>query len=175
MRDDLFTVVHETFFTDTCDYADIVLPADSTLERMDMLGGYGHFVYALSQPAIEKLGESVDNSELFRRLAVKMGYDDPCFSQTDEEMIRELIDPAFNPLFEGVTFDGLMENGLDARGRGFAAPAGPQQRSLAHAVGQDRDPQRGHGADRARSAAGVRAAHRRHGQSRRRPSAIRCR
>jgi len=111
MRDDLYTVVHETFFTDTCDYADIVLPADSTLERMDLLGGYGHFVYALSLPAIEKLGESVDNSELFRLLARKMGYDDPCFSQTDEEMLRELIDPAHNPLFEGITFEELAEKG----------------------------------------------------------------
>lgn len=111
MREDLFTVVHDTFFTDTCDYADIVLPADTTLEHMDLVGGYGHFVYALSQPAIDKVGESLDNSELFRRLAVKMGYDDPCFAQSDEDMIRELIDPEYNPLFEGVTFEGLMEKG----------------------------------------------------------------
>lgn len=111
LRDDLFTVVHDTFFTDTCDYADIVLPADTTLEHMDLVGGYGHFVYALSQPAIEKVGESLDNSELFRRLAAKMGYDEPCFSQSDEDMIRELIDPRHNPLFEGVTFEGLLEKG----------------------------------------------------------------
>jgi anaerobic selenocysteine-containing dehydrogenase len=111
MREDLFTVVHDTFFTDTCDYADIVLPADTTLERTDLLGGYGHFVYALSQQAIARIGESVDNGELFRRLAAKMGYEDACFSQTDEEMIRELIDPAFNPLFEGVTYEGLLETG----------------------------------------------------------------
>ncbi|MBX9963171.1 MAG: molybdopterin-dependent oxidoreductase [Burkholderiales bacterium] len=111
MRDDLFTVVHDTFYTDTCDYADVVLPADSTLERMDLLGGYGHFVYALSLPAIDKVGESLDNSELFRRLAVKMGYDEPCFAQSDEDMIRELIDPKHNPLFEGVTFEKLQAQG----------------------------------------------------------------
>ena len=111
MRDDLFTVVHDTFFTDSCDYADVVLPADSTLERMDLLGGYGHFVFALSQQAIPKLGESLDNNELFRRLAKKMGYDEDCFEQSDESMIREVMDPAFNPLFEGVTFDGLLRDG----------------------------------------------------------------
>jgi anaerobic selenocysteine-containing dehydrogenase len=110
-RTDLFTVVHDTFFTDTCDYADIVLPADTTLERTDIVGAYGNFYWGLSQQAIEPLGESVDNSELFRRLAKHMGYDDPCFSQSNESIIRELIDPAFNPLFEGVTYEQLESNG----------------------------------------------------------------
>jgi anaerobic selenocysteine-containing dehydrogenase len=114
-RADLFTVVHNTFFTDTCDYADIVLPADTTLERTDLVGAYGNFYFGLSQKAIEPLGESLDNSELFRRLAKSMGYDDPCFSQSDEEMIRELIDPDFNPLFEGITYEQLEQNGW-ARG-----------------------------------------------------------
>lgn len=110
-RADLFTVVHDTFFTDTCDYADIVLPADTTLERTDIVGAYGNFYWGLSQQAIEPLGESVDNSELFRRLAKHMGYEDPCFSQSNEAIIRELIDPAFNPLFEGVTYEQLESNG----------------------------------------------------------------
>jgi anaerobic selenocysteine-containing dehydrogenase len=110
-REDLFTVVHDTFFTDTCDYADIVLPADTTLEREDLVGAYGNFYYALSRKAIEPLGESLDNSELFRRLAKHMGYDEPCFSQSDESMIREAIDPAFNPVFEGITYEGLCETG----------------------------------------------------------------
>jgi anaerobic selenocysteine-containing dehydrogenase len=111
MRDDLFVVVHDTFFTDTCDYADIILPADTALERMDLLCAYGNYTYSLSQPAIPKLGESLDNNELFRRLARHMGYDDPCFSDTDEQMIREIIDPEFNPLFEGITFEHLLEHG----------------------------------------------------------------
>jgi anaerobic selenocysteine-containing dehydrogenase len=111
MRDDLFVVVHDTFLTDTCDYADLILPADTQLERMDLHGAYGNFYLSLSQPAIAKLGESLDNSETFRRLAVKMGYDEPCLQQSDEDMIRELLDPEYNPLFEGVTYDGLKENG----------------------------------------------------------------
>jgi anaerobic selenocysteine-containing dehydrogenase len=110
-RDDLFTVVHDTFFTDSADYADILLPADTALERMDLLAAYGTYYFGLSQPAIEKLGESLDNGELFRRLARKMGYDEPCFSETDEEMLEAIIDPDFNPLFEGVTLELLRERG----------------------------------------------------------------
>jgi anaerobic selenocysteine-containing dehydrogenase len=110
-RDDLFTVVHDTFLTDTADYADILLPADTALERTDLLAGYGFYYFGLSQAAIDKVGESLDNAEMFRRLASKMGYDEPCFSQTDEEMLEEIIDPQFNPLFEGVTLDLLKERG----------------------------------------------------------------
>lgn len=111
MRDDLFIAVHDTFLTDTAEYADILLPADTTLERMDLSGAYGNYYFGLSQPAIDKVGESLDNNELFRRLAKKMGYDDPCFSQSDEDMLRELIDPEFNPLFEGVTWERLQQEG----------------------------------------------------------------
>jgi len=111
MRDDLFVVVHDTFFTDSCGYADIVLPADTQLEHADLHGAYGNYYLGLSQPAIGKVGESLDNSELFRRLARAMGYDDPCFSDSDEKMIRELLDPQFNPLFEGVTYEKLASQG----------------------------------------------------------------
>jgi len=110
-RDDLFTVVHDTFLTDTADYADILLPADTALERTDLLAAYGNYYFGLSQPAIDKVGESLDNGELFRRLARKMGYDEPCFSQSDEEMLEEVIDPEFNPLFEGVTLALLKKQG----------------------------------------------------------------
>ncbi len=111
MRQDLFTVVHDTFFSDTADYADILLPADTTLERIDLSGAYGNYYFGLSEQAIDKLGESLDNGEMFRRLAKKMGYEEPCFSQSDEDMLKELIDPEYNPLFEGVTWDLLKKNG----------------------------------------------------------------
>ena len=110
-RDDLFVVVHDPFFTDSCDYADIVLPADTQLEHMDLHGPYGQFHFGLSTPAIPLVGESLDNQELFRRLAKAMGYTEPCFTQSDEEMIREIIDPEFNSLFEGVTFERLQRDG----------------------------------------------------------------
>lgn len=115
MRGDLYTVVHDTFFTDTCDYADLILPADTQLEHMDLHGAYGNYYFSVSQPAIEKRGESLDNQEMFRRLARAMGYDDPCFAETDEAMIRRLIDPKFNPLFEGMTYEELARDGF-ARG-----------------------------------------------------------
>lgn len=113
MRDDLFIAVHDTFWTDSCQYADIVLPADTQFERMDLHAAYGNYYFSFNRPIIEPLGESVRNTELFRRLAKKMGYvtaDDNAFIQTDEEMIRELIDPA-NPLLENVTFEQLDKNG----------------------------------------------------------------
>ncbi len=118
MRDDLFVAVHETFWTDTCDYADIVLPADTQLERMDLHAAYGNYYFGMNKPVIEPLGESVRNTELFRKLAAKMGYVEPgdnAFIQTDEEMVREIIDSEENPLMEGITYEQLEENGW-ARG-----------------------------------------------------------
>jgi anaerobic selenocysteine-containing dehydrogenase len=111
-RPDLYTVVHDTFFTDTCDYADLILPADTQLEHTDLHGAYGNYYFSVSQVAIPKRGESLDNQELFRRLAGAMGYDDPCFAESDEDMIRRLIDPKVNPLFEGITFDDLTRDGF---------------------------------------------------------------
>ena len=115
MRDDLFVAVHETFWTDTCNYADVVVPADTQLERTDLHAAYGHWHFNLNKPVIEPLGESCRNTELFRRLAQKMGYveeDDNAFTQTDEEMIRDiLIDEEVNPLMEGITYEQLVENG----------------------------------------------------------------
>jgi anaerobic selenocysteine-containing dehydrogenase len=110
-REDLFTVVHDTFWSDTTAYADIVLPADTALEHVDLLAAYGNYYFSLSEQAIGKQGESLDNQEMFRRLARAMGYHEPCFSQSDEDMIRELIDPEVNPLFEGVSFEQLQRNG----------------------------------------------------------------
>jgi anaerobic selenocysteine-containing dehydrogenase len=110
-REDLFTVVHDTFWSDTAAYADIVLPADTALEHVDLLPAYGNYYYSLSEQAIEKQGESLDNQEMFRRLAKAMGYDEPCFSQSDEDMIRDLMDPQVNPLFEGITYERLKRDG----------------------------------------------------------------
>ncbi len=115
MRDDLFVAVHDTFWTDTCDYADVVLPADTQLERMDLHAAYGHWHFSLNKAVIEPLGESCANTELFRRMAEKMGYveeGDNAFTQTDEEMIRDILfDEEVNPLMEGIEYEQLVENG----------------------------------------------------------------
>ena len=115
MRDDLFVAVHDTFWTDTCNYADVVLPADTQLERMDLHAAYGHWHFNLNKAVIEPLGESCANTELFRRMAQKMGYveeGDDAFTQTDEEMIRDILfDEEVNPLMEGVTYEQMEKNG----------------------------------------------------------------
>lgn len=115
MRDDLFVAVHDTFWTDTCNYADVVLPADTQLERMDLHAAYGHWHFNLNKAVIEPLGESCANTELFRRMAQKMGYveeGDNAFTQTDEEMIRDILfDEEVNPLMEGITYEQLEKNG----------------------------------------------------------------
>jgi len=117
MRDDLFVAVHETFWTDTCQYADIVIPADTQLERMDVVATYGNWYYTMNKPVIEPLGESVRNSELFRMLAKKMDYvedGDNAFTQSDEEIIRDIIfdEGENNPLMEGIKYEDILKNGF---------------------------------------------------------------
>ena len=83
-REDLFTVVLEHFQTDTADYADIVLPATTQLEHLDVVKPYGHYYMVANNPAIRPLGEAKPNTEIFRLLAKAMGFSDPCFSDSDE-------------------------------------------------------------------------------------------
>ncbi len=112
-RDNLFTVVHELFMTDTAQYADIVLPATSQLEQVDLHKGYGHRFLQFNHPAIEPLGESRSNWDTMRSLATAMGYDDWWLHQESIEVIQEVIDAtkADNPLLEGFTVDRLMDEG----------------------------------------------------------------
>jgi anaerobic selenocysteine-containing dehydrogenase len=91
-RPDLFTVVHEQFFTDTTDYADIVLPATTFLEHKDLVASYGHLHLQLSGTAIEPLGESCSNAEVFRRVAARMGLEDECLRASDDELIDDALD-----------------------------------------------------------------------------------
>jgi anaerobic selenocysteine-containing dehydrogenase len=88
-REDLFTVVLEHFQTDTADYADWLLPATTQLEHLDVVKPYGHLYVMANNPAIEPLGEALPNSEIFRRLARAMGFSEPCFSETDEQIAAQ--------------------------------------------------------------------------------------
>lgn len=108
MRDDLYTVVHEQFMTDTCQYADIILPATTSLEQTDIHRSYWHLYIQLNEPAIKPLGEAKSNTETFRLLAKGMGYTDPCFFDSDEDLIRQVLDTN-NPLLEGITYEALKE------------------------------------------------------------------
>ena len=131
-REDLFTVVLEHFRTDTADYADYVLPATTQLEHVDVHRSYGHLYVLANNPAIEPLGEALPNSEIFRRLAAGMGFTEPCFAETDEQLAAQ----AFRKTGATAKFDweGLKQTGwqrLDvpqpyapfARG-GFPTPSG---------------------------------------------------
>lgn len=109
-REDLFTVVHEIFQTDTADYADILLPATTQLEQLDIHRAYGHLYVVLNQPAIEPLGEAKPNSEVFRLLAKKLGFTEPCFEDTDEDLARQAI-ASDHPRMQGIDFDVLKERG----------------------------------------------------------------
>lgn len=91
MRDDLFTVVHERFFTDTCAYADIILPATSSAESDDIFNSYGHYTIAASYQAIPPVGESKSNWQVISELARHMGLDDPFFAMTERELIEHMV------------------------------------------------------------------------------------
>ena len=90
-RDDLFTVVLEHFQTDTADYADVLLPATTQLEHDDLHKAYGHLYVMYNQRAIEPLGEALPNSEIFRRIAARMGLEHPALRESDEEMMRNAL------------------------------------------------------------------------------------
>ncbi|WP_022977001.1 molybdopterin-containing oxidoreductase family protein [Nevskia ramosa] len=109
-REDLFTVVSEQFLTDTARYADIVLPATTQVEQVDLMFSWGHLYLTLNRQAIAPLGESVANAELFRRLATTMGFEDPFFYRSDEQIMRDAMDWA-SPAMQGITMESLEEQG----------------------------------------------------------------
>ncbi len=109
-RPDLFTVVHEQFFTDTTDYADIVLPATTFFEHKDLQTAYGHYYLQVSDQAIEPLGECRPNVEVFRGLARQMGFDDPCFSESIDQMIDDALESS-NPWLQGIDRERLEREG----------------------------------------------------------------
>ncbi|MFN4119837.1 molybdopterin-dependent oxidoreductase [Acidovorax sp.] len=93
-RDDLFTVVLEHFKTDTADYADYILPATTQLEAWDIHLSYGHTDVLLNRPAIAPLGEARSNAQIFRDLAARMGFNEPCFADSDEALCRQAFGDA---------------------------------------------------------------------------------
>ena len=105
-RPDLFTVAHEQFFTDTTDYADIVLPATTFFEHKDLLTSYGHYYLQISDQAMEPVGECRSNVDVFRALAERMGFEDDCFRETVDSMIDRALDSP-NPWLKDITRERL--------------------------------------------------------------------
>jgi len=111
LRDDLFTVVHDLFVTETARFADYVLPATSQIEHLDLAPAWGHLYLALNRPAIPPRGESVSNTELFRRLAAALGRTEPWLFQSDESMLRDAL-ASGHPWLEGITYERLWDEGF---------------------------------------------------------------
>ena len=104
-REDLFTVVLEHFKTDTADYADYILPATTQLEHWDIHTTYGHTDVLLNRPAIAPVGQARSNTDVFRALAARLGFTDPCFAEDDLTMVRQAFD-------DTVDFDELLDKGF---------------------------------------------------------------
>lgn len=109
-REDLFTVVHDLFMTDTAKYADIVLPAKSSFEATDLYTSYWHQYVHLQEPVIAPIGESKSNVELFSLLGQAMGYHPEIFGETPEQMIADALTDTGNPYMNGVTLEALQEH-----------------------------------------------------------------
>ena len=148
-REDLFCVVMDSFLTDTADYADIVLPATTQLEHYDVHKSYGHLYVLANNPAIAPVGESLPNSEVFRRLAARMGFDEACFRDSDEDICRAALRSA-SPNMQGIAWDAVKESGWQrlhvgerfapfAEG-GFPTPSGKCEFYSAWLKDQGRDP-----------------------------------
>ena len=108
-REDLFVVVHDLFLTETAKYADIILPATSSFENTDVYTSYWHHYIQVQQPVIEAYGESKSNVDVFRLLAKGMGFEEPAFEVTEEEMIAEALDFTANPYLDGLDYETLVE------------------------------------------------------------------
>ncbi|MBV8085571.1 MAG: molybdopterin oxidoreductase family protein [Chloroflexi bacterium] len=108
-REDLFMAVHDVVLTDTARYADVVLPATTAWEHTDLYYSYWHLHMALAEPAIERIGQAKPNHEVFQLLARAMGYDEPCFADSEEDMIRQALDGSGNTCLEGVTYERLAD------------------------------------------------------------------
>ncbi|HMF19385.1 MAG TPA: molybdopterin oxidoreductase family protein [Gemmataceae bacterium] len=117
-RDDLFTVVHEQFQTDTADYADIVLPATTQLEHFDIHGSYGHLYVQTNEPAIASLAEAKSNTDVFRLLARKLNFEPELFDVSDEELAAQALQTGPSPAlfpptngFAGIGLERLRREG----------------------------------------------------------------
>ncbi|GGD58648.1 molybdopterin oxidoreductase family protein [Paenibacillus nasutitermitis] len=106
-REDLFTVVHDLFLTETAKFADIVLPATSSFENTDLYTSYWHHYVQLQQPVIEPCGESKSNVEVFRLLSQAMGFNEALLCESEEEMIDQALNNPNNSRLRGITHETL--------------------------------------------------------------------
>ncbi len=123
-REDLFLAVHERFMTDTARFADVVLPATSSLEHADLYRSYGHYCVQRVAPAIPPVGEARANWDVFRLLADAMRFDDPIFRKTADEAIDLLL--AQPSRWRDAAFAARLAEGRAAE---LVPPPGPRWRT----------------------------------------------
>ena len=128
-REDLFTVVAEHFLTDTAKYADLVLPAAMAGEAEDMMWSWGHLYFTYNQKAVDPPGECWPTSEMWRRLAKEMGFDDPVFKMTDGELCGEFLQWS-DPKMAGASMDHFKQHGY------FKLDVGSADTRAPHAEGK---------------------------------------
>lgn len=129
-REDLFVVVHEHLMTETAMYADIILPSTTFLEFTDLNSSYGHYYLQMARPVIEPVGETRSTLAIFNDLANRFAFTEDCFSETEEERIRNLL-ASGSPYLEGITLGDLQEGRpirlnvhKDIFSKGFGTPSG---------------------------------------------------
>ena len=146
-REDLFTIVLEHFQTDTADYADLLLPATTQLEHLDIHKSYGHTYVMLNEPAIAPVGQALPNTEIFRGIARCMGLDEPALFETDEDVARQAL-RWDHPTLEGTDWSTLKRDGWAqlklpdapfAQG-GFPSPSGKCEFSSTLLAQEGKDP-----------------------------------
>jgi anaerobic selenocysteine-containing dehydrogenase len=147
-RPDLFTVVHEQVHTDTVDYADIVLPATTFLENLELYKSYGHYYMQVGKPVIEPLGEAKPNLEVFRLLARRCGFTDECFDDTEIDLMRQALDTP-SKFLAGIDVERLMSGepvrvnlpaDADPFADGFYTPSGKLEFYSARMAAMGLDP-----------------------------------
>jgi anaerobic selenocysteine-containing dehydrogenase len=148
-REDLYTVVVEQFMTDTAAHADVVLPATTQIEHLDLVPSWGSVYVTLNRPAIAPLGEALPNSEIFRRLGRRLGVDEELLADSDEDLVRRALG-GDHPLLDGVTWERLLEEGyaraalgdawLPYADGGFGTPSGKAELFSESLRGQGLDP-----------------------------------
>jgi anaerobic selenocysteine-containing dehydrogenase len=121
-REDLFTIVHERFMTDTARYADIVLPSTSSLEHSDLYRSYGTYCIQRARAAIPPVGESKSNWDVFCLLAQGMRFGEPLFRQTTDDLIDHLLSIP-SPMREGIDPEAF------SAGKGVEIPVPPDART----------------------------------------------
>jgi len=137
-RPDIFAVGIELTMTESMTYCDVVLPAATNFEYADLYPSYGHHWLQRAEAVIPPVGESLPNTEIFRRLAARFGFEEPCFKATDEELMDDAVDAADPPAGGPSTEPDPDPQGAADDGTGWQS-AGPLRQHLSRdAVGQDR-------------------------------------